>query len=1031
VRIPGDMPPRRPRRVRGSNDPTKPKTPRKPRTANPNRRRVVIIVVLAALLALFLSARGIAKFYTDFLWFDQLGFSSVFTGILGAKIALTLIFTTIFFVLMFVSLLIADRLAPPFPVPGPEAEFVARYRQLVGTRAGLVRLAVSALFGLIAGVNTSGRWHEWILFTNRVDFNVADEQFHKDIGFYVFQLPFISFVIGWVFTSLIVVTVVTAAAHYLNGGIRVQVPRDRVTPQVKVHLSVLLASLALVRAVGYWYDRYDLTYSSRGVVTGATYTDVKAQLPAITLLIFISLTSFVLLLVNIRRKGWVLPVLAVGLWGLIAVSAGAVYPAVVQRFFVQPSENAKERPYIERNLTATRAALGLTVKTDSYPLEQSVTAATLSAASPTLSNIALIDQYPHESSGQNLSRLAFQNLQNSLGYYEFARLDTDRYVIGGRQTQVIVGVRELPASEKPQTSWVGRHLQYTHGSGVAMAPISKLDAEGRPVFLSASDPVLTLSRPEVYFGEETSDYVLVNTGVNEITLSSTGQEVSDKGYEGAGGVPLKSRLRRLAFALRLGEPNLVVSGQLSGSSRIMYINDVRERAAKVAPFLEFDSNPYPVVTEGRLKWVIDAYTTTHRYPYGQKADTNGVNGASGLKQRFNYARNSVKAIVDAYDGTVTFHIVDSTDPLIRAYQKAFPKVFSKQVPTADLAAHFRYPEDLFRVQTNMWGRYHLDTADAFYIKSGAWVPGQAPGAESVRDSTASVATTTPIASTAQETTGGRVNPQLALMQLPGSDELQFVQTRAFAPNGDQVQKLVAFMVGAVDPLGTPSLRVLTMPEGELRPDTPLRVAQSIDGSPEVSPLNTLFCQQGSSCRQGELALVPVGNALMYVRPYYVKGAGEKSSFELKKVIVNFKNKTYVADNLGLALQQAFGSTPDLGSNGTTPTTKPPGTTPSATVQELAAEASALYVEAQAALKAGDLGGYQKLNDQINAKVQEIARVSAATGATANTPTATTAANSTASTTVPNSGAASTTSNATTAGPASTTGATTTVAPVRA
>jgi uncharacterized protein len=1018
MRIPGDMPPRRPRRIRGAKGP---KNPKAPRTADPNRRRIFIIVVLAALLALFLSARGIAKFYTDYLWFDQLGFSSVFTGILGARIALTLIFTAVFFVLMFVSLLIADRLAPPFPVPGPEADFVARYHQLVGARAGLVRLAVSLLFGLIAGVNTSGRWQDWILFTNRVDFNVADKQFDKDVGFYVFQLPFISFVISWLFTSLVVITVVTAAAHYLNGGIRVQVPSDRVTPHVKVHLSVLLASLALVRAVGYWYDRYDLTYSSRGVVTGATYTDVKAQLPAITLLIFISLTSFVLLLVNIRRKGWVLPVLAVGLWGLIAVSAGAVYPAVVQRFFVQPSENAREGPYIERNLEATKAALGLQVTETNYPLDQTVTSASLAASAPTLSNIPLIDPA--------LSVLAFQNLQNSFPYYEFKNLDVDRYTIDGKSTQVVVSVRELPAAKKPQQSWVGRHLTYTHGSGVAVAPIARLDSEGRPAFLGSTEAALALTRPEVYFGEDTSDYVLVNTGVDEITLNAVGQEESDSGYQGSGGVPTGSKLRRLAFALRFSEPNLFLSGQLTGSSRIMYINDVRERAAKVAPFLEFDSDPYPVVTQGRLKWVIDAYTTTHRYPYGQKADTNEVSAASGLKKRFNYARNSVKTVVDAYDGTVTFYVVDNEDPLIRAYQKAFPKIFSKQAAPPDLAAHFRYPEDLFRVQTNMWGRYHLDTADAFYRKSGAWVPALKPGSESGQSGAATTATTA-VASTQQETTGNRVNPQFTFVQLPGSEALQYVQTRAFTPIGDTLQKLVAFMVGSVDASGKPSLRVLTMPEGDIRPDSPSLVAQSINGSPAVSPLNTLFCQEGSECKQGELAMVPVGNALMFVRPYYVKGSGEKSVYELKKVIVSFKAKTYVADNLGLALQQAFGSTPDLGSSGTTPTTRPGGTTPAtATVQQLLAEADALFSQAQAKLAAGDLGAYQKLNEQLGAKVQEARKLSEAGGGSSagsgsetstTSPTATTAPAS--GSTVPSSSSATSTTGVAT---------TTTVAPVRA
>ena len=346
--------------MRASSDlPRRPGRTRRRGTRRPNRGRIILISIAVVIVVLFLSARFLAGFFTDYLWFDSLGYSGVFTGVLGAKVKLALIFSTLFFALLFTNLFVADKLAPTYRPPGPEEEFLARYRQLVGPRAMLVRVAVSVVFAFIAGVGVSGQWKQWILFTHAHSFGTQDPLFHTDVSFYVFRLPFLNFVVSWLFASLVIVIVITAVAHYLNGGIRLQVQANRVTPQVKVHLSLLLGGLALLKAAGYWLQRYQLLFSSRGAVDGATYTDVKAQLPAIYLLVAISLTAFVLLLINVRRRGWVLPALAVGLWALIALVAGALYPAFIQRFRVQPAESTKELPYIVRNIAATRQAFGL------------------------------------------------------------------------------------------------------------------------------------------------------------------------------------------------------------------------------------------------------------------------------------------------------------------------------------------------------------------------------------------------------------------------------------------------------------------------------------------------------------------------------------------------------------------------------------------------------------------------------------------------------------------------------------------------
>ena len=424
------------------------------RKARPNRGRILLIVLAITLVLFITSLRGLAGFYTDYLWFDSLGFSGVFKHVLGAKIALALIFTSIFFVLCWVNLWIADRIAPRFRPAGPEEEFVERYQELIGRRTGLVRIIVSLLFGLIAGVGTSSQWNDWILFTHRVDFGQKDPLFHTDVGFYVFTLPFLRFLVNWMFAAVLIVIIITAVAHYLNGGIRVQTPGQRVTPQVKAHLSVLLAALALLKGAAYYLQRYGLTFSTRGFVNGAGYTDVKAQLPAINLLILISFGAAILLLVNIRRRGWVLPVIAVGLWAFVAVVAGAVYPAFIQRFQVQPAESTKELPYIARNIAATRDALGLDkVNTQDFKLTQDVTSADLATDDPTLTNVRLLDP--------NIVLPTFQRVQGIRSFYQFNDLDVDRYAVDGQVRQVVLGVRELELV-RPPAGHVGRPAPRVH-----------------------------------------------------------------------------------------------------------------------------------------------------------------------------------------------------------------------------------------------------------------------------------------------------------------------------------------------------------------------------------------------------------------------------------------------------------------------------------------------------------------------------------------------------------------------------------------
>ena len=657
-----------------------------------------LIVAAVVLVVLLLSLRGLARFYTDYLWFKDVGFSHTWRALLSAKAVPALIFSAVFFVVMLVNLVVADRIAPRYRGTGPEDEIIERYRGYVAPYAGRVRVLVAAFFSLIMGSGVSAQWQSWILFSNSTSFGIKDPQFHKDISFYVFRLPFLQFAAGWTFAALLVVLIVSGVFHYLNGGIRLQSPFQRVTPQVKVHLSVLLGLMALTKTYQYYLAQFALTKSKNGFVDGATYTDVHAHLPALRLLIVISIAAAGLFIVNIWRRGWVFPIIAVGLWGFISIVVGTIYPAVIQKFQVQPNELTREQPYIMRNIAATRDAFGLSkITTKTFNYDATLSTAATTAAKPTLDNARLYDPLPAQD--------AFKVTQEITPFYSFTDVDVDRYKIGDESSKpILASVRELDLAHLPDNSWTSQHLVYTHGYGAVAAAANAVNAdqpsyvlEGIPPtgeLKSALDPKYT----GVYFGEGIGGYAIVDTKVAEQEATSGGTTKATT-YQGKAGVKVSSLLRKTALAIRFGDWNLWVSGQVTNNSRVIYIRDVKQRVQTIAPFLKFDSDPYPVIVDGRIQWVLDAYTTTNNYPYSQSIHPQEPPG-SGLDTDFNYVRNSVKATIDAYDGTVHFYVVDPTDPIIKTYRKAFPELF-QDIGTmpADLRAHMRYPEDIFSAQT--------------------------------------------------------------------------------------------------------------------------------------------------------------------------------------------------------------------------------------------------------------------------------------------------------------------------------------------
>ena len=868
-----------------------------------------------------------ARMWTDYLWFDSLGHGDVWSEILVYKIVLSVVFIVLFFLLLYSNLAIADRLAPTTRPPGPEEELIRHYHDAIGHRRRLVSVVVAVLFALIVGGSTGGEWQKAMLFFNGVDFGTTeDPQFGYNIGFYVFRLPFIQFLISWVFRAFIIVAVITAIAHYVNGGIRLQTTGQRVTPQVKVHLSVLLALIALTRAVGYWYDRYSLNFSTRGPVDGASFTDVTAQLPALKLLLLISVLSAVLLVINIWQRGWVLPVTAVGLWMIVAIIMGAIYPAIIQRFRVEPEESKKEAVYIERNIDATRHALGLdNVITRPFDPDTQITVQEL-ADNPSVRNIRLLDP--------DIVPNAFQVEQSERTFYTFNNeVDVDRYMIDGQTTEVVIGARQLNVADVPQQSWEGSHIQYTHGYGVAVAPVNSVSTQGSPDFVVGDVPVVAsedfeLTRPQLYIGENLTGYAIVGASIPEVDYSEANRTVPYT-YDGDAGVDIGGFFRQAAFALRFGDINLLISGFVGSDSRIIFNRDLRLRVHNLAPFLELDADPYPVISDGRVVYILDAYTTSDRYPYGQSPDVSDLSLNSGLHKKFNYVRNSVKVVVDTFDGTTTFYVIDPDDPIIQAWQKIFPGLFEDfdRMP-ADLQDHLRYPEDLFRVQTSMWARYFIDDPKTFYANSVTWAVAQDPGTritartllDEVADAIAADETATTAATTRQ--LERRIRPFYQLLQLPDEDDLDFVIFRPFVPisgsgdDEDERKELTAFMAAKSDIDEYGELVVYTVPGTSI--PGPSIVDAKIQADTEIADAFTQLNQQGSTVLQGNLLMIPVGNSLLFVRPVYVQATGDTELPQVKQVIAGIGNDNDFVLRIRPTLEEALAALADPGAAQVTP-----------------------------------------------------------------------------------------------------------------
>jgi uncharacterized protein len=916
------------------------------------RRRWAIIVAGAVILvAIILS--GLSGFYVDILWFREVHFSGVFWTVFWSKLLLGLVFGSIFFVLLLVNLIIARRITPRFRFPSPEQEVIERYRQAIEPYSRLIIPGFALFISLFVGIAAAARWQTFLLWRSvgSTSFGQLDPVFHRDPSFYIFVLPFQKYLQGWLFSSLVGILVIVGVAHYLSGNIRTQGVGERVTPAVRAHVSVLLGLIVLAKAWGYYLGRFDLLVSPRGIVTGASYTDIHVQKPALTLLVYIAIVCALLFIVNVRFRIWALPAIGLILLAVTSTVAGAIVPAAVQRFSVKPQELQRESPFIKLNIEATRFAYDLAdVAQNSATPATDLTADQITSNETTVKNIRLWNP--------DILRSTYDAVQRIQPYYEFADVDVDRYPIEGETRLVMLSAREMSQNGIPgNPGWQQIHLVFTHGYGAVASRVNTATVSGAPDFLLKDIPTQGSAIPldpdkgsQVYFGERQDvAYVAVDTKQAELNYPSPagGGNVSTA-YRGRGGIPIGSFFRKLVFAYRYRDFNLLISNLIDSNSRILINRDIRTRIQKAAPFLKYDTDPYVAIVNGRINYIWDAYTTTDLYPYSQRVSLSTVTNPD-MTGQVNYMRNSVKAVVDAYEGTVRFYVVDDTDPLIKVWQTAFPHLFTpfSAVPE-ELKAHFRYPEALLQVQSAQFGRYHVTDPNVFFTNEERWqVPTELP-----RQVNPTVQPTEPF------------RPYYVLTALPGDTTERFVLFQPFSVY-NRPNQMVGYVAAISDPDQYGTLKAFEFPPG-LNVDAPSQVRSLIKQDPVVSPQITLLDQRGSNVQFGDLLVVPIDNGFLYVQPIFVVSSANPIP-QLKRVVVVHGENATIGNNLADALAASFGQ----------PVTPPEGGPPptTGTVAELLAQAKTHFDAAEAALKAGDLATYQREIEAGIALVNQAAQVS--------------------------------------------------------
>ena len=929
-----------------------------------------------------------AGFYTDLLWFQSVGFTSVFTTELFTKIGLFLVFGALMGLVVATNFIVAHRVRPAYMPMSPGQAELDRYRTAVEPYRRGVVIGGSIIIGLLSGSSAAGAWQTYLQWRNSTDFGVDDEQFGMDVSFFTFDLPWWRFILGYFFAAVVLSVIVAAVTHYLYGGLRPQSAGDKTTSAARAHLSVLLGLFVLLRAVDYWLDRYGLATKDGSLIVGLQYTDVNAVLMGRTILAIISFICALLFFANVVRRTWLLPGVGVGLLVLSAVLVGGVYPAIIQRFQVRPDVPGREAPYIARNIEATRQAYGIEdVMIENYNATTTASQGQLRNDAETAASIRLLDPA--------LLTPTYRNLQQIRAYYDFSdTLDVDRYEIRGEKRDVVGAVREVDLARVPasQRNWANDTLFYTHGFGFVAALGNTRDPDGRPSFVSSNIPPvgdLGEFQPRIYFGESSPTYSIVGApeGAEALELDFPADDAPGGQrtfiYTGSGGVDISTAWHRLLFSVKYQEANILLTGRINDESRILFDRDPKTRVEKVAPWLSLDGDPYPSVVDGKIVWIVDGYTTTNNYPYSARTTLESTTATSltteqqqivAPRDQVNYIRNSVKATVDAYDGTVTLYAWDEEDPVLQTWRKAFPgTVEDRSAIPAELLEHLRYPQDLFKVQRQKLTQYHVTDPRAFYSEGDFWrIPA---------DPTQKTAELQP--------------PYYLTLQMPGQEERSFSLTSTFVPAGNDRNNLVAFAAVNSDPgedYGT--IRVLQLPRS-VQINGPQQVQNNFSSDSRVAETVNVLRLGDSQVRYGNLLTLPIGGGLLYVQPVYVQASAETGFPLLRKVLVSFGDKLAFEDTLDLALNSVFGGESGVGTDepevvvpvpgGTPPPTPvpgevpPPAPVPADTLTAALTDIQTAYRDGQAALSRSDFAAYGEAQQRLQAAIERaIAAEDAAT-----------------------------------------------------
>ena len=936
------------------------------RNSSPAAIATIIVIVLGV------AALGLLSVYTDLLWFGQLGFNTVFTTQIAAQAAVFALGAIVMSLFTWLGFFIAYKNRPIYLKFTDERDPFAGYRMLLDQLRKVIMIGLPTILGVLGGVAAASQWKLVLTWLNRTETGEVDPQFGLDVSFYLFDLPFFTAAVGYLSAALLLSGLIAAAVHMIYGGIRFNGRETKVGKAARVQIAITAALYLLVQGLSLWLDQYVTMTSSAGLYTGATYSDVNAVIPGFQILALISVVVAALFLITAVMGQWRISIMGTALMVVSSLVLGGLYPWIVQTFQVVPNERTLEAEYIKRNIAATRTAYGLDqVEATEYKATTDATAGALRKDAETTANIRIIDPA--------LVSASFRQLEQYKQYYSFAsHLDVDRYAIDGKTQDTVLAVRELQQSGLGDSqSWYNNVIVYTHGYGVVAAYGNQRSSEGQPVFLQKGIPsngLLGEYEPRIYFGENSPAYSIVGAkaGSEPRELDyPAGDGEADQTYttfNGNGGPKLDNIAARLAYAIKFQSEQILLSDAISNDSQILYNRDPRSRVAAVAPYLTLDSDSYPAIVDGRVVWIVDGYTTSNNYPYSRSENLSNAIADSGTTDTFargsvNYIRNSVKATVDAYDGSVKLYAWDEKDPILKTWSKIFPNTLkSISEMSGDLMSHVRYPTDLFKVQRAILGSYHVSDPGSFYSQEDAWMTPNDP------------------VSGTSVTSGSLQPPYYLTMQVPGTKAPAFSLYTTFIPKstGEASRNVLKGYLVADSDAGSVAgkvspeygkLRLLNLPASTIVPG-PGQVQNAFSTDAEVSRLLNILRQGSTQVLNGNLLTLPVGGGLLYVQPVYIKSTGETSFPLLKKVLVAFGDKIAFEDTLDVALDVLFGgnSGADAGDGG--PIVIPvdpsapvdpnaPVTTVSAALQRALQDARNAIIAKEKAMEDGDWAAYGK------------------------------------------------------------------------